>query len=146
MRLTDFHLLLLEDDPARLSGIVRAVRQARLGGRLQVLRDRAEAVDHFSRLLTALGDTPDHAFPSLLLLNLEGEAGLGVLEWLRLQPRLRKMVKVGLFAARDGAVTDRAYELGANSCLARPDSHEGLLEMFLSIRQYWVSLNHPPSL
>jgi CheY-like chemotaxis protein len=146
VRLTDFHLLLLEDDPARLSGTVRAARQAHLGSRLQVLRNRADAVDHFSRLLVDLGRTPDHAFPSLLLLNLEGEAGLSVLEWLRRQPRLRKMVKVGLFAATDGVVTDRAYELGVNSCLARPDSPEGLLEMFLSIRQYWVSLNHPPHL
>jgi len=111
-----------------------------------VLRDRAEALDHFSRLLADLGETPDGAFPSLLLLNLEGASGLAVLEWLRRQPWLRKMLKVGLFAASDGAVTHRAYELGVNSCLARPESPEGLLEMFLSIRQYWVSLNHPPHL
>jgi len=146
VRLTDFLLLLLEDDPARLSGMVRAARQARLGDRLKVLRDRAEAVDYLSRLQAAMGEAPDPVFPSLFLLNLDGEAGLPVLEWLRGQPRLRKMVKVGLFASSDGAVTDCAYESGVNSCLARPETSEGLLEMFLSIRHYWVSLNHPPHL
>jgi CheY-like chemotaxis protein len=146
VRLTDFHLLLLEDDPARLSGIVQAARRARLGDRLKVLRDRPEAVEHFLRLLRDLGGSPVATFPSLLLLNLEGEAGLGLLEWLRRQPRLRSMVKVGLFSASDGVVTDRAYELGVNSCLARPDSPEGLRDMFLAIRQYWIALNHPPPL
>ncbi len=146
MRLTDFHLLLLEDDPARLSGILRAAQQARLGVRLQALRDRAEAVEHFRRMLRDLGPSADAAFPSLLLLNLEGEAGLGLLEWLRQQPRLRKIVKVGLFSASDGAAIGRAYELGVNSCLLRPDSPERLQDMFLSIRQYWVALNHPPHL
>jgi two-component system response regulator len=146
VRLTDFHLLLLEDDPALLAGIVRAAQQARLGANLQVVRDRREAIEYLSRLDHTSEAGAGSPQPALFLLNLEGKAGLSVLEWLRHQPRLRRMVKVGLFSAGDGAVTDRAYDLGVNSCLARPDTPTQLAEMFHSIRQYWVALNHPPQL
>ena len=146
MRLTDFTLLLLEDDSDRLSGMLRAIREAHLDGRLRVLRDREEALKHFSQLLHAPESSHSVAFPSLFLLDLEGDAGLSVLEWLNRQPRLRRMVKVGLYPSSDGVVTNRAYQLGVNSCLARPENADGLLDMFVSIRQYWVALNHPPQL
>jgi two-component system response regulator len=146
VRLTDFHLLLLEDDPALLANMVRAARKARLGNHVQIVRDQKEAVDYLTRLEDKRVSGDGIRLPSLFLFNLEGESGLRVLKWLREQPKLRKMIKVGLFSPRDGVATDRAYELGVNSCLARPDSAEGLHDMFLSIRQYWVALNQPPQL
>ena len=146
MRLTDFNLLLLEDNPARLSAMLRAVREAHLDGRLRVLRDRGDALRHLSHLLDGPESSRSLAFPSLFLLDLEGDAGLSVLEWLNRQPRLRRMVKVGLFSSSDGVVTNRAYALGVNSCLARPESPDGLLDLFVSIRRYWAALNHPPEL
>jgi hypothetical protein len=146
VRLTDFNLLLLEDNPARLSAILGAVREAHLDSRLRVLRDREDALRHLSQLLHGPESSRALAFPSLFLLDLEGDAALSVLEWLSRQPRLRRMVKVGLFSSGDGVVTNRAYALGVNSCLVRPESADGLLDLFVSIGRYWADLNHPPEL
>ena len=135
MRLTDFHMLLIEDNPTRPGPMERAARDAGLNGRIHVVHGRDEAVEYLSRRR-----------PSLFLVNLEGSAGLDVLQWMKAQPRLRNMVKVGLLPPSDGIAVSQAYALGLNSCLARPSTSEGLATMFDSIREYWLALNHPPEL
>ena len=146
MRLTDFHLLLLEDDPTQLDPMKVAARDAGLDGSLHVVHDREEAVEYFFQLLQPRSPLRAHGKHFIFLFNLEGVSSLSVLGWLREQPRLRHMVKVGIYSAPDGAAADRGYALGVNSCLLRPASREGLVLMFESIRRYWMALNQPPQL
>ncbi len=146
VRFSDGHLLVLEDVPSRVAPLIQAASLAGLGGRLYVVQSRREAVEYFQRLLHDVSSPQRPRSPSLFLLSLEGPDGLKVLEWLQKQPSLRKILKVGLFFVPNDTVTDRAYELGINSCLARPSTPEALAEMFDSIRRYWLSLNHPPHL
>ena len=51
MRLSDGHLLVLEDEPGRVAPLIQAATQAGLGGRLYVLQSRREAVEYFQRVI-----------------------------------------------------------------------------------------------
>lgn len=143
MAITDFHLLLLEDDPRRRESMLRAARQAGLE-RLRAFKDILEARSYFDQV--SEGVSPDGRIPSLLLLNLDEPSGMEILSWLRSRPRLRRVVAVGLFDRRDGQVVGPAYDLHVNSCLVRPDALDEQVTFFRSLRHYWEDLNQAPGL
>ncbi|MGH9522168.1 MAG: response regulator, partial [Terriglobales bacterium] len=63
--------------------------------------------------------------PNLLLLDIKlpRRSGLEVLEWLRNRTdTLRRLPVVMLTSSRHSVDVNRAYELGANSYLAKPDT------------------------
>ena len=143
MAITDFHLLLLEDDPGRRESMLHAAHQAGLE-RLRAFKDAIEARSYFDGVPE--GVTPDGRVPSLLLLNLDDPSGMEILSWLRSRPKLRRVVAVGLFDRRDGQVVGPAYDLHVNSCLVRPDVLDEQVTLFRSLRRYWEDLNQAPGL
>jgi DNA-binding response OmpR family regulator len=143
VRLTDFRLLLLEDDPDCLDLLAQAARETGLAHHLHTLRDGDEAVGYFKRLIATARPLSGIRIPSLFLVSLEGPAGLPVLEWLNREPRLRRMVKVGLHSRPETLSKVHAYDLGLNSCLVRPLTPAERVAMFKSIGEFWGALNHP---
>jgi CheY-like chemotaxis protein len=145
MKVTDFTILLVEDDPNDIVLIQRAFAKAALVNPLRIVRDGEEAILY-------LGGSQDYAdrgkypLPSLILLDLKlpRKSGLEVLEWLRQQPSLRHVPVIVLTSSKEMRDINRAYELGANSYLVKPVGFEGLLEMVRAIGMYWVILNKGP--
>src|SRR6185369_8435595 len=84
--------------------------------------------------------------PGLLLLDLKMPKlnGFAVLEWLQQQPGLRRLIVAVLTSSTAPADINRAYDLGANSYLAKPSSANGYVELAEKLRGYWLELNHPP--
>ena len=140
MAITDFHLLLFDDNDERRTSLVRAAQSAGLRQVLS-LRDEADVRIHLDRLTQ--GEVPEGPYPSLVLVPLDGP-GLNLLSWLNGRPLWRRMVTIGLVHPQEGHLIGRAYDLRVNSCLLRPDGFEEQVEFFRSVRRYWEGLNQSP--
>ena len=145
MKLTDFIMLLVEDDPNDILLIQRAFAKACLVNPLKVVRDGEEALNY----LAGSGDFSDRGrfpLPSLILLDLKlpRKSGLEILQWLRQQPALKHIPVIVLTSSKESSDVSRAYDLGANSYLVKPVGFEGLLELVKSIGMYWLILNKTP--
>ena len=140
MAITDFHLLLFDDNDERRTSLLRAAQRAGLR-RFLGLRDEADVRAHLDRL--SRGEPPEGLYPSLVLVPLDGP-GLNLLSWLNGRPLWRRIVTVGLVHPGDGHLIGQAYDLRVNSCLLRPDGFEEQVEFFRSVRRYWEYLNQSP--
>lgn len=140
-----YTILLVEDDSNDVLLIQRAFRKAKLVNPLQVVQDGEAAVLYLGGQ-GLYADRDRYPLPILMLLDLKLPrlSGLEVLEWLRQQPELRRLLVVVLTSSRENADVNRAYDLGANSYLVKPVAFDGLLEMVRTLNQYWLILNEKP--
>ena len=145
MQLTDFTILMVEDDPNDILLTQRAFMQASLVNPLRIVRDGEEAI-HYLGGRDPYSDRSRYPLPSLILLDLKlpKKSGLEVLEFLRAQPSLRQTPVIVLTSSQESSDIQRAYSLGANSYLLKPVGFDGLLEMVKAIGMYWVLLNQGP--
>ena len=104
-----------------------------------------EAIDYLKGAHTFANRT-ENPMPTILLLDVKmpGLGGFDVLEWLRLQPGLRRLVVIVLTSSDNEHDVIRAYELGANSYLVKPSDIAKLEEMARSLDNYWLNLNLCP--
>jgi CheY-like chemotaxis protein len=138
-------LLLIEDDPNDVALFRRAARKAGLAVEILNAEDGDAAVRF-------LGDRAESSaenaigLPWIVLLDLKmpKKSGLEVLEWLRGQPRLRRLPVIIFTSSRESSDIDRAYDLGANSYLVKPVSFDQLKEMVRNVNHYWLDLNENP--
>lgn len=142
MQVTDFVVLLVEDDEDHVLLIQRAFAKANLVNPLRIVRDGEDAVNYLSGV-APYGDRNRHPLPSLILLDLKlpKKNGLEVLSWLRGEPHLRLTPVVILSSSAETADIEKAYALGVNSYLVKPVNFGDLLEMVKSIGMYWMILN-----
>jgi len=138
-------ILLVEDDANEVFLMQRAFEKACLKNPLQVARDGQEAVNYLSHQ----GGSADAALyppPILLLLDLKmpRKNGFEVLEWLRQQPGLKRMIVVMLTSSNQIADVNRAFDLGVNSYLVKPADFHALVEIVKQLNTYWLQWNEKP--
>ena len=144
--LDDQFILLVEDDENDVLLIQRAFRRAGLGTALKVVRDGEQAIDYLSGH-GAYGNRERFPLPFLLLLDLKmpGVDGFEVLQWVRAEPELKRLLVVVLTSSNLQADVDRAYELGANSYLVKPVEFDEMVNMVQRFEVYWSEINRTPS-
>jgi CheY-like chemotaxis protein len=130
--------LLVEDDEDAIRLMVRAFEKADILAPLPILKSGKDAIAYLS------GKAPfEHAgrlpVPSLVILDVElrGQSGLDVLEWIRLQPQFAALPFVVLSGSADPQHLNRAYELGADSYLVKPTRFEALVELVAGLKAAW---------
>lgn len=141
-------VLLIEDDPADVRLIQRAFRKLQVPVPMLRLTNGDDAVAYLS------GNAPyenraAYPMPNVLLLDIKlpRRSGFEVLEWVRRQKsNLRRLPIVMLTSSRHAADVNRAYDLGANSYLAKPETTSDLEELASGFESYWLSLNEEPDL
>lgn len=139
-------VLLVEDDPNDARLVQRAFGRAATPISVLRLQNGDEAVSYLR------GDPPFdnralHPIPGLLLLDIKlpRRSGFEVLQWIRTQTNpLRRMPIVMLTSSTHSTDINRAYDLGANSYMAKPESTEGLNELVRMFASYWFHLNELP--
>src|ERR1043166_5469112 len=139
-------ILLAEDDPNDVLLIQRAFQKAGLRNALKVVRDGEQAIEYLSG--TGNYSQRDRfPLPFLLLLDLKmpGTDGFEVLQWLRSEPQLRRLLVVVLTSSNLQSDVDRAYELGANSYLVKPVEFDQMVNMIQRFEAYWAEINHVPT-
>lgn len=113
---------------------------------LMFVKDGQEAMDY----LSGEGEFEDrnaYPLPRLLLLDLKMPKmdGFDVLGWLQKQPKLKMLPVTVLTSSDQDKDVDRAYDLGANSYLVKPDSFGSFVDIVEKLRDYWIKINRPPS-
>ncbi len=140
------YILLAEDDPNDVLLIQRAFQKAGLRENLKVVRDGEQAIEYLSGH-GVYANRERYPLPFVLLLDLKmpGTDGFEVLQWLRADPELKRLLTVVLTSSNLQADVDRAYELGANSYLVKPVEFDAMVNMIQRFEAYWSEINRVPS-
>ncbi|HET9742810.1 MAG TPA: response regulator [Terriglobales bacterium] len=141
-------VLLVEDDPSDARLIQRAFGKMDSSVAIFRLTNGDEVVSYLS------GEQPfdnRNAYPLpcvvLLDIKLPRRSGFEVLEWIRRHPSaLNRLPIIMLTSSRHSVDINRAYDLGANSYLAKPDTVPQLEQMASEFQRYWLSFNESPDL
>lgn len=138
MKLGDFPMLLVEDNPDEIVRVQDALAQANLVNPLRIVNDGRKAIAYLSGQ-EEYADRESHPFPSLVLLDLtlSDPSGLEVLAWIRAQQNLKNLPVILLTSSS----SDPSVAAEGNSCLAKPVDCDRLLEMMKSIGMYWMLLD-----
>jgi CheY-like chemotaxis protein len=141
-------ILLVEDDPNDARLVQRAFsRSAATPVSVLRLQNGDEAVQYLR------GDAPydnriSHPMPMVLLLDIKlpRRSGFEVLQWIRTRTdALRRLPVVMLTSSTHSADINRAYDLGANSYVSKPENSDDLNELVRLFTSYWVRANQPPA-
>src|SRR5262249_4579572 len=140
-------ILLAEDDLNDVLLIRRAFQRTHVANPLHVVQDGEQALAYLSGE-GPFADRERYPLPVLMLIDLKmpRRNGLEVLEWVRLQPCLKRLPVVVLTSWNQNPDINRAYELGANSYLVKPAAFDSLLELVKNLDMYWLILNEKPEL
>ncbi len=139
-------ILLAEDDENDVFIMKRALEKARIVNPLVVARDGLETINYLKGMGTVTAGTP--RVPLLLLLDIKMPmmGGFEVLQWVRQQPPLNRVIVVVFSSSRHPEDVARAYDLHANSFLVKRSSVEETAEMLRSMHNYWFCWNEKPNL
>jgi CheY-like chemotaxis protein len=140
------YILLVEDDPNDMLLIERAFAKAGLKENLKMVADGEQAIDYLSGR-DIYGSRNKYPLPFMLLLDLKmpGANGFEVLQWVRANPELKRLLVVVLTSSNHQADIDRAYDLGANSYLVKPVEFGEMVGMIQRFEIYWSEINRPPT-
>jgi CheY-like chemotaxis protein len=127
-------LLLVEDNPAEIQILQRALRALGKAVDLSIVRDGQEAVDYLFKMDGKGSPAPDLV---LLDLHLPRLTGLEVLMQIRKHPRWQRLPVV--VWSTSGQMEDIAagYDAGANSFIEKPCDYERFRQVLESILRYW---------
>jgi CheY-like chemotaxis protein len=133
----DAALLVVEDDRDALFLLKRALIKTGLDAPVRVALDGEEAVAYLEGR-GIFADRTSHPLPCLILLDLKlpRKSGLEVLEWLRRQPRLRRIPVVIVTTSDQEEDRRRALELGAREYTIKPMDSAGLLRLARKVGKY----------
>ena len=135
-------ILLVEDDANDVFLMQRAFAGSQISNPIQVAANGQEAVDYMAGA-GKFADRTQYPIPSLIFLDLKlpYRSGFEVLEWIRSQPSLDASVVVILTSSSEERDIKQAYKLGACSFLIKPPTPQMLLELMVSLREYWIKHN-----
>jgi len=137
-------ILVADDDPNDIYLLKRAFLKAGIDVRIEFVQD-GEQVIHY---LEPHKNHEDAPLPEMLILDLKMPRvnGFEVLDWIRHQPGLKRLLIVVLTSSDEPRDINRAYDLGANSYLVKPCGIEHLTSVAEYLYHYWMDLNRRPDL
>ena len=133
-------LLLVEDDDADAVLLDRAIRKAQVDAQVCRVRDGDEAIDYLAGR-RSYADRTLYPPASLVLLDIKlpRRDGFEVIAWLRQQPApLSRTAVIMLTSSGRPADVNRAYELGANSYIQKPEEHDELVAAISVFKDFWL--------
>jgi len=139
-------VLVVEDNPEDLELLLRALKKANIGNRIEIARDGAEALEFiFCEGVHHERQIEDAPRVILLDLKLPKVDGLEVLQRIRDDPRTKAIPVVVLTSSKEQRDLVESYRLGANSYVVKPVSFEQFANAVQQLGLYWLLLNEAPS-
>lgn len=142
--INQFHVLLVEDNPADADLARESLENAKMHLDLSVVHDGVDALDFLFRR----GNYAAAASPDLIVLdlNLPRKDGREVLSEIKQQPTLRRIPVVVLTSSDAESDIVRSYDLGANCYVTKPLNLSAFQTIVGSIKQFWFTIAKlPPS-
>jgi CheY-like chemotaxis protein len=135
-------VLHIEDDENDSFLLGRAFVSAGIPHPIQLVKNGERAISY---LVGRPPFEPREYFPLpcliLLDLSMPSMTGLEFLNWRQTQPAIRRIPVLVLTTSQLGRDVVAAYDAGANGYLVKPVSHEELVAMVKSIREFWLVHN-----
>ena len=140
---TPIEVLLVEDDPGDVLMTQEAFEEHKVGNRLTVVSDGAEALAYLRRE----GQYADAIRPDLVLLdlNLPRRDGREVLEEIKKDEELRQIPVVVLTTSQADEDILRSYQLHANAYVTKPVDFDRFIEVVRQIDEFFVTVVKLPS-
>jgi CheY-like chemotaxis protein len=134
-------VLLVERDPMHIEIVVEAIQATKPQSTVLEVRNYGEELDRELASHIAAG-----TLPSLVLLGLHEpvDEGLDVVARIRGNEKLRGVPIVIMTPVREPEVIERAYDIGANSVIARPTNPHAVREVVRQLASYWLSFSYLP--
>lgn len=138
-------ILLVEDNPDDEALTLHALDSNKIGNRVAVARNGAEALDYLFCTGAHAGRDPAQ-LPTVVLLDIKLPKidGLEVLRRIRADERTRLLPVVLLTSSDEEEDRLRGYALGANSYVRKPVDFDNFVQAAGQLGLYWLLLNQPP--
>jgi CheY-like chemotaxis protein len=135
---TPIEVLLVEDDPGDVLMTQEAFEEHKVGNRLTVVADGAEALAYLRRE----GTYADAVRPDLVLLdlNLPRRDGREVLEEIKKDKELCQIPVVVLTTSQADEDILRSYQLHANAYVTKPVDFDRFIAVVRQIDEFFVSV------
>ncbi|MDX2039443.1 MAG: response regulator [Isosphaeraceae bacterium] len=145
MMLEPFDLVLVDDSISDARIIQRALDEVGIAHRLTHYLDGASALEGLVAELQTRSGRSGRPHLTLLDLNLPGLDGLQILAAIKSDPLLRVMPVVILTTSGRDEDVSRAYALGANSYLLKPEEFARYRELILALKGFWFEFAVQPA-
>ncbi len=135
------HILLIEDNPDDEALTLRAFQKNKIGNKIAVVRDGAEALERVHAI--DAGEAPS---PILILLDLKLPKidGIAVLRQIRASTRTRFTPVVVLTTSIEHEDVLAAYQAGANAYVQKPVRLSDFIEVVSAIGRFWLLMVEQP--
>lgn len=144
--MNEVEILIVEDNARDLELTLRALDKHRLGNRIVVVRDGAEAIDFvFGRgqyQERTIGDGPHVIFLDMKLPKVDG---IEVLRQIKADERTCVIPVVMVTSSAQERDIDESYRLGANSYVVKPIDFDAFVKTIADLGFYWLAVNRPVS-
>ena len=139
-------ILFVDDDPNDQLLVRTASKHFGLELSLQVVRDGEEAIAYLTGA-REFADRMRFPFPNVLLTDLKmpGMNGFELLQWLRDNPQHSVVPTIVFTSSRIESDVRRAYELGANSFMVKPQGLKQLMEAMRITLEFWSRCERLPA-
>lgn len=125
-------LVIIEDNDADYTALIRAMKQQKMQAHLQRCLTGDEALEYLH--------THPHPHLIILDLNLPGTDGREVLKNLKQNELIKKIPVVILTTSNNPADIQYCYQWGANSYIQKPIDYNLLLKIVENIKKYWFEM------
>jgi len=137
-------ILLVEDSDTDLELALRALTQAKVANRIEVVRDGAAALDFLFSQGAFAGRVADNPRLVMLDLKLPMVDGLEVLRAIKENPATRTIPVVVLTSSHEQRDIVESYNLGVNSYIVKPVDFDRFMAAVAELGMYWMLLNRSP--
>ncbi len=131
-------ILMVEDNPDDIELTVEALKDARVGNFLSVVKDGEEALSY----LRCQGKHRQAVRPDLILLdlNMPRKNGRDVLREIKNDPQLKRIPVVILTTSQAEEDILHTYDLHANCYITKPVDFNQFLKVVRSIEDFWLTV------
>jgi CheY-like chemotaxis protein len=140
-------ILVAEDREDDVLLIKRALMCMCMPHTVVTVEDGAEVISYL-RGEDSYANRAEYPLPDLLLLDLKMPRvdGFEVIEWVRGQPTLAALRILVLSSSNQMQDVNRAYQLGANSFLVKPNDFENFVRLSQTIQDFWLKASKAPEI
>ena len=132
-------VLLVDDNPADVELIIRAMRKNKLVGEVHVARDGEEALD-FMYAKGAYADRADKPLPRVIILDLRLPKidGIEVLRRIKADERMRAIPVIVMTVSEEERDMTESYKLGVERYIIKPKDFTRLEAALSELSIYWL--------
>ena len=140
-------ILLVEDRPDDVILVKRALMQAGVTNPVHVVGDGEQALAYLDGV-GKFADRGNYPLPNIMMLDLKMPKmdGFDVLRAIRDRPALSAVRVLVLTSSEDIYDVGKAYELGANSFLVKPNDFQDYASLMRTLGSFWLHRNIMPPL